>query len=255
MERPKNRDHGDWATNIALQLSKQAGMNPRQFAEILKARLEKIDGVAKVDIAGPGFLNITARRRCRRRAGQDHRRSRRVLRHAPRRSAGTRINLEFVSANPTGPIHLGGTRWAAVGDALARVFRVPGRRGHPRVLLQRPRRADRPLCPLAAGLRQGRAGSGGRLRRRVHRRHRQRACSRTEPGHPRTARRRGAGTLPRASAWTSCSPTSRNRCTTSAWTSTSTSTRTRCTKTAQVDKLLEQLKGSGTCTRRTAPGG
>ncbi|MDN3480939.1 arginine--tRNA ligase [Arthrobacter sp. APC 3897] len=125
VERPKNRDHGDWATNIALQLSKQAGMNPRQFAEILKGRLEKIDGVAKVDIAGPGFLNITLDAGAAGElvktivdAGESYGTSE-ILK-------GTRINLEFVSANPTGPIHLGGTRWAAVGDALARIFQSQG---------------------------------------------------------------------------------------------------------------------------------
>ncbi|MCC9192942.1 arginine--tRNA ligase [Arthrobacter sp. zg-Y916] len=125
VERPKNRDHGDWATNIALQLSKQAGMNPRQFAQILSSRLEKIDGVAKVDIAGPGFLNITLD------AGAAGELAKAIVEagHAYGRSdalSGTRINLEFVSANPTGPIHLGGTRWAAVGDALARVFQSQG---------------------------------------------------------------------------------------------------------------------------------
>ncbi|MCQ1945313.1 arginine--tRNA ligase [Arthrobacter sp. zg-Y1171] len=125
VERPKNRDHGDWATNIALQLSKQAGMNPRQFAEILKGRLEKIAGVAKVDIAGPGFLNITLD------AGAAGELVKTIVDAGPAYGTseilkGTRINLEFVSANPTGPIHLGGTRWAAVGDALARVFQSQG---------------------------------------------------------------------------------------------------------------------------------
>ncbi|MCC3276923.1 arginine--tRNA ligase [Arthrobacter sp. zg-Y40] len=125
VERPKNRDHGDWATNIALQLSKQAGMNPRQFAEILKGRLEKITGVAKVDIAGPGFLNITLD------AGAAGELAKAIVDAGPAYGTseilkGTRINLEFVSANPTGPIHLGGTRWAAVGDALARVFESQG---------------------------------------------------------------------------------------------------------------------------------
>ncbi|MCC3299933.1 arginine--tRNA ligase [Arthrobacter sp. zg-Y895] len=125
VERPKNRDHGDWATNIALQLSKQAGMNPRQFAEILKGRLEKIAGVAKVDIAGPGFLNITLD------AGAAGELAKAIVEAGPAYGTseilkGTRINLEFVSANPTGPIHLGGTRWAAVGDALARVFQSQG---------------------------------------------------------------------------------------------------------------------------------
>ncbi|MDN3904069.1 arginine--tRNA ligase [Arthrobacter sp. YD2] len=125
VERPKNRDHGDWATNIALQLSKQAGMNPRQFAGILKGRLEQIDGVAKVDIAGPGFLNITLD------AGAAGELVKTIVDAGPAYGTseilkGTRINLEFVSANPTGPIHLGGTRWAAVGDALARVFESQG---------------------------------------------------------------------------------------------------------------------------------
>ena len=125
VERPKNRDHGDWATNIALQLSKQAGMNPRQFAQILSGRLEKIDGVAKVDIAGPGFLNITLD------AGAAGELAKAIVEAGPAYGTsevlkGKRINLEFVSANPTGPIHLGGTRWAAVGDALARVFESQG---------------------------------------------------------------------------------------------------------------------------------
>ena len=125
VERPKNRDHGDWATNIALQLSKQAGMNPREFAGILKGRLEQIDGVAKVDIAGPGFLNITLD------AGAAGELAKAIVEAGPAYGTsdnlkGTRINLEFVSANPTGPIHLGGTRWAAVGDALARVFESQG---------------------------------------------------------------------------------------------------------------------------------
>ncbi len=125
VERPKSREHGDWATNIALQLSKKAGMNPRAFAEILKGRLEGIDGVASVDIAGPGFLNI------RLDAGAAGELARSIVEAGPaygtsNAMAGTKINLEFVSANPTGPIHLGGTRWAAVGDALARMFQSQG---------------------------------------------------------------------------------------------------------------------------------
>ncbi|MGM0929339.1 MAG: arginine--tRNA ligase [Actinomycetota bacterium] len=125
VERPKNREHGDWATNIAMQLGKKAGMNPRQFAEILSARLEKIDGVARVEIAGPGFLNITvdaaaagALAKSIVEAGTGYGTSDDL--------AGQRINLEFVSANPTGPIHLGGTRWAALGDSLARILVAQG---------------------------------------------------------------------------------------------------------------------------------
>ncbi len=125
MERPKNREHGDWATNIALQLGKKAGLNPREFARILSDRLAGIDGVKSVDIAGPGFLNITLD------AGAAGELARSIVEAGStygRNDAlkGQRINLEFVSANPTGPIHIGGTRWAAVGDALARVLQSQG---------------------------------------------------------------------------------------------------------------------------------
>ena len=125
VERPKNREHGDWATNIALQLGKKAGMNPRQFAQLLSDRLAGIDGVKSVDIAGPGFLNITLD------AGAAGELARTIVEAGPAYGsndalAGQKINLEFVSANPTGPIHIGGTRWAAVGDALARVLQSQG---------------------------------------------------------------------------------------------------------------------------------
>lgn len=125
IERPKSREHGDWATNIALQLGKRVGRNPREVAQILATRLEAIDGVAAVDIAGPGFLNIRldaaaagALAATILEQGEAYGRSRDL--------SGTHINLEFVSANPTGPIHLGGTRWAAVGDSLARILVASG---------------------------------------------------------------------------------------------------------------------------------
>ncbi|WP_219106178.1 arginine--tRNA ligase [Austwickia sp. TVS 96-490-7B] len=125
VERPKNRDHGDWSTNVALQLAKKAGQNPRDFALALAARLSNATGVAKVDVAGPGFLNITLD------AASAGELARAIVTagHAFGRGdalAGHKVNLEFVSANPTGPIHLGGTRWAAVGDALARVLEAAG---------------------------------------------------------------------------------------------------------------------------------
>ncbi|WP_237200389.1 arginine--tRNA ligase [Rothia nasimurium] len=121
VERPKNRDHGDWATNIALQISKKVGLNPREVAQILAARITDIAGVASVDIAGPGFLNITLDAAA---AGEL---AKTIVEQGSAFGtndtlAGQTINLEFVSANPTGPIHLGGTRWAAVGDSLARIF-------------------------------------------------------------------------------------------------------------------------------------
>ena len=125
LERPKNRDHGDYASSIALQLAKPAGKNPREVAELLKADLETLPEVASVDIAGPGFINITLNR-----ASQaDLVRTILSTKSEYGRGnalAGTKINLEFISANPTGPLHLGHTRWAAVGDALGRVLSAAG---------------------------------------------------------------------------------------------------------------------------------
>ena len=125
IERTRNRDHGDWSTNIALQIAKGAGMPSRQVAAALAARLGAVGGVKSVDIAGPGFLNITLDAAA---AGEL---ARTIVEAGPAfgrgdSEAGHKINLEFVSANPTGPIHLGGTRWAAVGDSLARIFEFSG---------------------------------------------------------------------------------------------------------------------------------
>lgn len=125
VERPKNRDHGDYATNVALQLAKPAGRPPRAVAELLAARLREFTGIAKVDIAGPGFLNITLDAAS---AGELARTVVDAGEAYGRNEAlkGLKINLEFVSANPTGPIHIGGVRWAAVGDSLARILRATG---------------------------------------------------------------------------------------------------------------------------------
>ena len=125
LERPKNRDHGDYATSIALQLSKAAGKNPREVATLLQGEIAALPGVSKVDIAGPGFINITLDRADQ--AGL----VRTILSAAQSYGRGTSlqgvsINLEFISANPTGPLHLGHTRWAAVGDALGRVLKAAG---------------------------------------------------------------------------------------------------------------------------------
>ena len=125
IERPKNRDHGDWATNVAMQMAGKFGMNPRAFAELISPELEALDGVAKVDIAGPGFINITFSAAA---AGEAAKTIVEAGEAFGRGTdwAGIKLNLEFVSANPTGPIHLGGTRWAAVGDSLARVLQAQG---------------------------------------------------------------------------------------------------------------------------------
>ena len=125
VERPRNREHGDYASTLALQVAKQAGVPPCEIATALAERLGQTAGIKSVEVAGPGFLNI------RLEAAAAGELARVVVAAGPRYGhsdalAGQRINLEFVSANPTGPIHLGGVRWAAVGDALARLLRATG---------------------------------------------------------------------------------------------------------------------------------
>jgi arginyl-tRNA synthetase len=125
VERPKNPEHGDYATNVALRLAKSAGRPAREIAEAIAARLAEADGIAKVDVAGPGFLNITLAADALGAlaaaivGARDEYGLGQVL-------AGQKLNLEFVSANPTGPVHIGAVRWAAVGDALARILQAAG---------------------------------------------------------------------------------------------------------------------------------
>jgi len=125
MERPRNPEHGDYASTLALQVAKKVGANPRDLATAIAAHLEKAPGIRTAEIAGPGFLNVRLDAAA---AGE----LARVVVQAGRgygqstALAGTKINLEFVSANPTGPIHIGGVRWAAVGDALSRLLRAVG---------------------------------------------------------------------------------------------------------------------------------
>ena len=125
VERPRSREHGDWATNVAMRLAKPAGKAPRVVADAIAQRLRDVPGIAAVDVAGPGFLNVTLDAAAAGAVAAE------VLRAGAQYGSGDslsgqRINLEFVSANPTGPLHLGHTRWAAVGDALARVLRAAG---------------------------------------------------------------------------------------------------------------------------------
>ncbi|WP_110182597.1 arginine--tRNA ligase [Nocardioides solisilvae] len=125
VERPRQQGHGDYATNVALQLGKKAGTNPRALGELLAARLREADGVGAVEVAGPGFLNITVEAGAQGRVAADV-----VAAGASygttRTLAGQRINVEFISANPTGPLHLGHTRWAVLGDAIGRVLQAAG---------------------------------------------------------------------------------------------------------------------------------
>jgi arginyl-tRNA synthetase len=125
VERPRNPEHGDYATNLALQLGKKVGANPRELADWLAAALAQTDGVAAADVAGPGFVNLRLDASAQGvivnnvlAAGEDYGHSEELK--------DQHINLEFVSANPTGPIHIGGTRWAAVGDALGRLLSTQG---------------------------------------------------------------------------------------------------------------------------------
>jgi arginyl-tRNA synthetase len=125
LERPKLRDHGDWASSIALRIAKPLGANPRELAGELAAGLAAVDGVASAEVAGPGFINIRldaaaagSLARAIVDAGAAYGRSDLL--------AGRVVNLEFVSANPTGPLHIGHTRWAALGDSIGRVLRAAG---------------------------------------------------------------------------------------------------------------------------------
>ncbi|TXL61288.1 arginine--tRNA ligase [Aeromicrobium terrae] len=125
VERPKVREHGDYATNIALQLAKRAGVNPRDLAQQLAEEIVTDDGVASAEVAGPGFLNLRVS------AGAQGALAGQVVTAGDSYgrsdvNAGQKVNLEFISANPTGPLHLGHTRWAAVGDAMARVIEATG---------------------------------------------------------------------------------------------------------------------------------
>jgi arginyl-tRNA synthetase len=125
LERPRNRDHGDYATNVALTLAKKAGVPPRDLATALAAELTSTAGIESAEIAGPGFVNIRLDNAAQGElargivtAGESY--------GTGSALSGRTVNVEFISANPTGPLHLGHTRWAAVGDAIARVLAAAG---------------------------------------------------------------------------------------------------------------------------------
>ncbi|MFG6504274.1 arginine--tRNA ligase [Microbacterium sp. P05] len=125
LERPKNRDHGDWSSNAALKLAKKIGANPRELASEIAAGLENVDGIASVEVAGPGFINI------RLDAAAAGALAKLIVEAGAafgsnETQRGNTINLEFVSANPVGPLHIAHTRWAALGDAIARLLAFSG---------------------------------------------------------------------------------------------------------------------------------
>ena len=125
VERPRQAGHGDWSSNVAMQLAKKAGMPPREVAAKLAAKLEAVDGIAAVEVAGPGFLNLTLD------AASAGELAQTIVGAGTAYGRGTSeagrvVNLEYISANPTGPLHIGHTRWAALGDAMVRLLRAAG---------------------------------------------------------------------------------------------------------------------------------
>ncbi|QMU97870.1 arginine--tRNA ligase [Microbacterium esteraromaticum] len=125
LERPRNRDHGDWSTNIAMRLAKRLGTSPRDLAQRIADGLNQIDGIDGVEVAGPGFINI------RLEAGAAGALAKTIVDQgaaygANDSQAGVSVNVEFVSANPTGPLHIGHTRWAALGDSIVRLLLASG---------------------------------------------------------------------------------------------------------------------------------
>jgi arginyl-tRNA synthetase len=125
VERPRSPEHGDYSSTIALQLAKRVGLAPRRLAEEISRKLIASPQIASVDVAGPGFLNMRVEDRALGEIARLVVTEGRAYGHGTV-LAGGRINIEFVSANPTGPVHIGGVRWAAVGDALTRLLRACG---------------------------------------------------------------------------------------------------------------------------------
>lgn len=125
IERPKSKEHGDFSSNIALMVAKPAGQNPREVAQLFVDEMSNISGLKKIEIAGPGFLNFTLESASLGELAKTIVNSAKSYGHTNTLN-GEQINIEFISANPTGPLHLGHTRWAAVGDAIARVLTASG---------------------------------------------------------------------------------------------------------------------------------
>ena len=125
VERPRQPEHGDYASTLALQLAKKAGVAPVELARAIAGKLSENPSIAEVAVAGPGFLNIRLSPAAAGAAAGMVIEAGNAYGHGSA-LAGQRLNLEFVSANPTGPLHIGGVRWAAVGDALARLLRAEG---------------------------------------------------------------------------------------------------------------------------------
>ena len=192
VERPRQREHGDYATNVALQLAKKARAPRRATSpSCWPTGCGAAGGIAAVDVAGPGFLNITVEAGAQGAVAAAGRRGRAAYGRTET-LAGTRVNVEFISANPTGPLHLGHTRWAAVGDALARVLEAAGAEvAREFYVNDRGNQMDKFGASLEAAA-LGPAGARGRLPRRLRRRPRQ-------AGRRRATR--ASSSCPRRSGW------------------------------------------------------
>jgi len=184
VERPKNREHGDWSTNVSLQIAKGAGMPPREVATAIASRLVAVEGIKAVDVAGPGFLNITVE------AASAGELARTIVEGGASygrndSEAGHVINLEFVSANPTGPLHIGHTRWAALGDSTRRLLAASGAAVTAEYYVNDAGAQMEQLRCFGACSRQGARRARGRLPGRVrHRDRHPRAGSAPGPARP-----------------------------------------------------------------------
>jgi len=126
IERPRDASHGDWASAIALRIAKAAGKNPRQLAEIIARHISDSDAIESVEIAGPGFINMRLSQAALTRVVREARERDRGFGSSDT-GKGQRVQVEFVSANPVGPLHIGHGRWAALGESMARLL---GHTGH-----------------------------------------------------------------------------------------------------------------------------
>ncbi len=249
IERPRQLGHGDYATNVALQLAKQAGLAPRELAELVAERLRGAEGMAAVEVAGPGFLNITVDAGAQGQVAAD------IVAAGPAyggSEAGQKqkVNVEFVSANPTGPVTLASARWAAVGDTLSRLLEATGhivtREYYFNDHGAQIDRFSRSLLAARATSRPPRTAIRG-------------STSPTSPtrSSPPAPTRRDSPTTRRwrrsaVSASASCSTRSSRPCATSGCRSTCGSTRTTSTSPAPPTGRLRGCASSATSTTRTA---
>ena len=248
VERPRQQGHGDYATNVALQLAKKAGTNPRALAELRRRRgSSAADGIAKVDIAGPGFLNITVEAGAQGEVAARDRRGRGGVRHTATPMAGENGSTSS-SSRPTRP----GRCTSAAPGGRRSATRSPDLRG--RAAPRSPGSTTstttaRRSTGSARSLLAPRRGAGRFPRTATAATTSPRSPTRSSPSDPeiaRPARRRGAGGLPRATASTLMFDGDQaERCTTSGSTSTSTSTRTTCTRRGAVERAIDRLTRAG----------